>query len=472
MIINNRVRAALQQIAAQISNAFQAQICVIALSENSRIVETLLHWGENFSSLIPQDLHESLNALSSLRQPLHISSRDHDTGEFGGFSYFLSAQGFQAFIAIPIVSNAIPCGTLCLFFTNPRDFPESEILHLAAVTNAIALALNLEAYEKPPAHDYGYSLESIITQSPAMYHVFDIMKKAALTDANVLIFGESGTGKELIARGIHNLSRRKNNAFIPVDCVALPSSLLESELFGFEKGAFTGAMGRKHGLLEFADHGTFFLDEITELDPLLQAKLLRVLQERQFRRIGGQNLISVDIRVISATNRNPEAAVKEKILREDLYFRLNVIPIYVPALRERKEDIPILATHFIDKFIQANDLGPKELAPETMSTLQEYHWPGNVRELQNVIERVISLCSGDIILPSDLALHIRHHRPLSAASIISTLQAPRSWREELKAFKELYFKNLLEQTHGHIPEAARHAKVSLRTVYRIAQKYK
>jgi transcriptional regulator with PAS, ATPase and Fis domain len=303
-----------------------------------------------------------------------------------------------------------------------------------------------------------------------MTRVLEVMKKAAVTDANVLIFGESGAGKELIARGIHNLSRRNTNAFIPVDCVALPTNLLESELFGFEKGAFTGAIIRKHGLFELADQGTFFLDEICELDPMLQAKLLRVLQERQFRRIGGKNLINVDIRVISATNRNPEAAVREKFLREDLYFRLNVIPIYVPALRERKEDIPSLAACFIEKFTHANGLDPKELAPETTRFLVNYDWPGNVRELQNIMERVASLSPRRIILPDDLPAGIRTHTSSIQAATDPMIQPSRSWRENLNAFKRTYFKKLLEQTHGDIPEAARQAKVSPRTLYRIAHK--
>ncbi len=319
-------------------------------------------------------------------------------------------------------------------------------------------------------HENSRSWENMLTKSTAMHRVLEIMKKAAVTDANVLIFGESGAGKELIARGIHHLSRRNKNAFIPVDCVALPSNLLESELFGFEKGAFTGAINRKHGLFELADQGTFFLDEICELDPMLQAKLLRVLQERQFRRIGGKNLITVDIRVISATNRHPEAAVREKILREDLYFRLNVIPIYVPALRERKEDIPFLAARFIEKFVHANGLGPKELAPETTQFLLDYDWPGNVRELQNTMEQMVSLSSRRMILPEDLPTCIRKHTSNTVVSPDPVIQPSRSWRENLNAFKRAYFKKLLDQTHGDISEAARQAKVSPRTLYRIAHK--
>ncbi|HEX9653058.1 MAG TPA: sigma-54 dependent transcriptional regulator, partial [bacterium] len=259
--------------------------------------------------------------------------------------------------------------------------------------------------------------------------VYEIMQRAAVTDTNVLIYGESGTGKELIAQGIHCLSRRQKKAFIAVDCVALPSNLLESELWGFEKGAFTGAIGRKKGLLEFADHGTFFMDEIGELDPMLQAKLLRVLQERNFRRIGGQNLISVDVRVISATNRDPEIAVRDGHLREDLYYRLNVIPIRVPALRERKDDIPLLLKYFMNKFAHANGFHPKELDPETIQTVQDYYWPGNVRELQNVVARVVSLCRGHVILPEDLLSFITPQASTTSSLTTPMLDPSKTWKE-------------------------------------------
>jgi len=351
---------------------------------------------------------------------------------------------------------------------------ENEMLHPSAVAKTAALVFDFEAGEKPPNHSNGAQFENIVAKSAAMQGVFDIMQKAAKTDASVLIFGESGAGKELVARGIHNLSRRKKKAFIPVDCVALPANLIESELFGFEKGSFTGAVGRKHGLFEFADQGTFFFDEICELDLMLQAKLLRVLQERQFRRVGGQNLLHVDMRVISATNRDPKTAVKEKVLREDLYFRLNVIPIYVPALRERKEDIPLLSAHFIAKFAEANNLGPKELAPETIQVLQEYEWPGNVRELQNTMQRVVLLCPRRMILPEDLPADVKKLRPTVPSGGISSprLDAASSWHEDLENFKRLYFKKLLEQTQGDFCAAARQAKVSLRTLYRIIQSCK
>lgn len=471
MTITNLMRDALQQITLQTAQSFKAQICCIFLSANGNFNDSIIFGAENASSINPQDFLELFHTFTANVQPLYLNSSEHASGEFESVFRRLQPYAIKSFIVIPMIAQGAVCGTLALFFTVPRDFSEHEILHLSTLANTAALSLDLALNgEKSSSHENSGALESILAKSVAMNRVLEVMKKAAVTDANVLIFGESGAGKELIARGIHNLSRRQTSAFIPVDCVALPTNLLESELFGFEKGAFTGALGTKHGLFELADQGTFFLDEICELDLMLQAKLLRVLQERQFRRIGGKNLINVDIRVISATNHNPEAAVREKFLREDLYFRLNVIPIYVPALRERKEDIPSLAACFIEKFTQANSLGPKELAPETIRLLVNYDWPGNVRELQNIMERVASLCPRRTILSDDLPANIRTHTSSPKAAPAPLIQPSRSWRENLNAFKRTYFKKLLEQTHGDIPEAARQAKVSPRTLYRIAHK--
>jgi transcriptional regulator with PAS, ATPase and Fis domain len=475
LAITSRIREALQQIAAQTANAFQAPICVISLASSSKpaAAEILSFPQENFVSSNQQELSKLLLTAEAIDKPFSYKcTPDCDCKELDHFPNFLQAQGIKAFVTIPLFSNLASCGTLALFFTAPRNFSENEIQHLIAVGKAAALGVDFDDDKITPNGVYNESFENIVAKSPVMFDVFETMQKAAITDASVLIFGESGTGKELIAHGIHHLSRRKNNAFIPVDCVALPSNLLESELFGFEKGSFTGAIGRKHGLLEFADHGTLFLDEVCELDTMLQAKLLRVLQERQFRRIGSNHLIDVDMRLISATNRKPDLAVSEKVLREDLYFRLNVIPIYAPALRERKDDIPLLANYFIRKFAPRNQIDLKELAVETVQTLREYDWPGNIRELQNTIERVVALCPRHTILPEDLPNEIRVKKMGKTTDSVAQPYTLKTWRENLTAFKRNYFKNLLEQNNGDIPAAARQARVSRRTLYRIAQRYK
>jgi len=245
--------------------------------------------------------------------------------------------------------------------------------------------------------DISYKFPEIIAKSQAMREIFYIIEMVADSNSNVLITGESGTGKELVARAIHRLSKRKNNPFIVVDCATIPDNLLESELFGYEKGAFTGATERKIGLIELANSGTIFLDEIGDLSLNLQKKLLRFLQEREIQRLGSLNKIKVDVRVIAATNRDLERAVKEGVFREDLYWRLNVVRIHLPPLRERKEDIPLLVQHFVQKFAKENNRPIPTIEPEVLDVLLNYDWPGNVRELANVIERAVILSTSGVI---------------------------------------------------------------------------
>ncbi len=242
-----------------------------------------------------------------------------------------------------------------------------------------------------------YQFKNIIGESPAMQSVFETIEKVADTDSTVLILGESGTGKELIARALHYNSYRKDGPFVPVNCAAIPSELLESELFGHEKGAFTNAIRTRIGRFELANGGTLFLDEIGDMNPNLQAKLLRVLQERQFERIGGVKPIKVDIRIISATHQDLKKAVLEKKFREDLYYRLNVIPIQIPPLRERKSDIPLLVHHFINLYSRSRKKKITGITDEAMKGLMDYQWPGNVRELENMIERLIILSNRERI---------------------------------------------------------------------------
>ena len=244
----------------------------------------------------------------------------------------------------------------------------------------------------------------IVAKSKKMFEVFEIIKKVSASDSTVLISGESGTGKELVAKAIYQLSKRNNSLFVPVNCGAIPGELLESELFGFTKGAFTGAQNSKMGRFQVADKGTVFLDEIGEMPLNLQVKILRVLQEKEIQPIGSNKPVKVDIRIIAATNKNLEELVEKKKFREDLYYRLNVIPILLPPLRERKEDINVLAKYFFKKFVKKYD--KKEfvegIADETIFILENYEWPGNVRELENSIERLVVLKDKGYILPSDL----------------------------------------------------------------------
>ncbi len=250
--------------------------------------------------------------------------------------------------------------------------------------------------------EYGFG--EIIGNTAVMYGVFEVIKKVANSRATVLVQGESGTGKELAARAIHYNSTRANAPFIKVNCAALPENLLESELFGHEKGAFTGAVTRRSGRFELAHRGTLLLDEISEIPLGLQAKLLRVLQEREFERVGGSRPIKVDVRIVATTNRNLDEEIEAKRFREDLFFRLNVIPITLPPLRDRNGDIPLLAEHFVDRYCRENSRALKRFSPDALDLMSGYTWPGNVRELQNVIERAVVLDADEEIRAEDLAL--------------------------------------------------------------------
>jgi two-component system response regulator HydG len=324
-------------------------------------------------------------------------------------------------------------------------------------------------------------LENIIGRSHAMSQVFELVKKAARSEANILVVGESGTGKELIARAIHANSPRAARAFIPVDCASLPEQLLESELFGHERGAFTGAVRSKPGLMEVAHRGTLFLDEIGDLPVSLQVKLLRALQERQIRRVGGTALVDVDVRVVSATNRDLHDAVAKGQFREELYYRVNVIAIQLPSLRERAGDIPLLVQSFLKKYGGDRIKGIDAAA---LTDLEAYAWPGNVRELQNVLERACALADGSTITRLDLPDHVLHPSPRLASAAASagedlpgaltvgtdlTLKdAKERWMQVLEVS---YLRELLARHGGNISAAAKAAGIDRKTYHRLINKY-
>jgi DNA-binding NtrC family response regulator len=310
---------------------------------------------------------------------------------------------------------------------------------------------------------------SIVGISPAIERVLELVRKVARTDVNVLITGESGTGKEVIARAVHRLSARRKEIFVPVDCASLPENLLESELFGYTKGAFTGATSEKKGLFEFAHKGTLFLDEIGDMPIALQSKLLRVLQERSFRRIGGREQIDVDVRVIAATNRDLPAAIQEKTFRSDLYYRLNVITLHLPPLKDRTEDIPLLANHFLRQFVRDNFLPEYLISPEAMDHLRSYSWPGNVRELQNVIEHAATLAGGTEITVADLPAEVRECRTdLQSAQEVSFF----NMKDKMVGdFEREYLISLLVENQFNISRAAAAAGCHRRTLYRMIHRH-
>src|ERR1700681_2867759 len=318
--------------------------------------------------------------------------------------------------------------------------------------------------------DKRFGFESIIGHSAPMERLFEQMRMVAPTRSSVLVIGESGTGKELVANAVHRASPRRNERFLAINCGAIPSDILESELFGHERGSFTGAVTRKIGKFELAHRGTLFLDEISELYPELQVKLLRVLEERQVMRVGGSELIEVDFRLIAATNRDLEKEVAEGRFREDLYYRLKVVTLRIPPLRERPGDIPPLLDHFLNQFCQEHGKPPKALAPEALELLTRYAWPGNVRELKNVMESVVVFHQDGEVTVNDLPAEIRQAATLSTRGgpVQSVVGEPRSMAEiERQAILET-----LGRTAGHRARAADILGIGLRTLQRKLKEYK
>ncbi len=311
-----------------------------------------------------------------------------------------------------------------------------------------------------------YSIENIIGQSPKMQEMFKLIPKIAQSNSNVLIIGESGSGKELVATALHNLSYRKNKNLITINCAAFSEGLLESELFGHMKGAFTGAMFNKQGLFEIADGGSVFLDEIGEMPISLQAKLLRVIENGIFRRVGGTTDIKVDVRVISATNKDIKEEVTSGRFREDLYYRLNVIPINIPPLRERKEDIPLLVEHFLKKTSE----NPKRITPEAMKLLMDYSWRGNVRELENVIERTALLTDKEEIAPAELPSEITGHI-VDIKYISGLTEEGINIDKVIEDVEKRYLLHALEKAGGVKTEAAKLLNLSFRSFRHRLHKY-
>ena len=306
-----------------------------------------------------------------------------------------------------------------------------------------------------------YSFNQILGKSKPMREIFDLIRRVADSPTNILITGESGTGKELVAKALHYNSERKNAAFVAVNCAAIPEQLLESELFGHMRGAFTDAKVDKRGLFEEAAKGTLFLDEISELPLMLQAKLLRAIQEKEIRRLGANRPIAVDTRLIAATNLNLSEEVKAKRFREDLYYRLNVIEMRLPPLRERREDIPLLVDAFLKKFGQARGKDVKGVSETTLALLIDYAWPGNVRELENVIERAVTLSRGDKILPDDLPATIQGSR-----GDRRVLDEAAEKMHPLHEIEKEYIKKILEKMGGNKYQAAQVLGIDRKTLYR------
>jgi len=361
--------------------------------------------------------------------------------------------------------EALKAGALD-YIAKPFDIEELKIIVRKAVERK---ELEDENVHLRSALEERFTFSNIIGKSPKMQEIFSIVQRIARTSSTVLISGESGTGKELIARAIHYNSGRRGK-FVSINCGALPETLLESELFGHERGAFTGAIREKRGLFHEADRGTIFLDEIGETSTAMQIKLLRVLQDRVVRRVGSNVEAPVDVRVIAATNRDLSESIQKGTFREDLFYRINVIPITLPPLRQRREDIPLLVDHFIDKFCTNLGVPKKRISSDAMRAIEKYHWPGNVRELENVIERMIALEMSDVLTTKSLPDHIL----LGGAMPDVTFDLPAegiSLEEHLDSIMKIFMLKALERTNGVQTQAAELLHMTFRSFRYYAKKY-
>ncbi|HEV2905199.1 MAG TPA: sigma 54-interacting transcriptional regulator [Pyrinomonadaceae bacterium] len=368
----------------------------------------------------------------------------------------LIAARSRSVLCVPLIMHDKKLGVIYLDSDEPQaQFDENHLQMVTAVAAIAAIAIhnarNFEDLENENARlmvdaDIEHNM---VGESPLLQRVYQLISKVAPTDSTVLIFGESGTGKELAARAIHRNSKRGDKPFIAANCAAFAETLLESELFGHEKGAFTGALLQKKGRLELADGGTIFLDEIGDLSPSLQTKLLRVLQEREFERVGGNRTIKIDIRLLAATNRDLEDAIKKGAFRQDLYFRLNVVQLTMPPLRERRDDIPLLANYFARKYAEKCNRRVMGISPEARKRLMIYDWPGNVRELENAIERAVVLGTTEQILADDLPEAV-----VEADTTVSS-EAASSYHEQVVQTKKRMITDAMKQANGNYTAAAK-----------------
>jgi DNA-binding NtrC family response regulator len=374
----------------------------------------------------------------------------------------LSAQG-----SIEVAVESLRLGAFD-YFAKPIDLQKLE----PALRNAIKnYDLLKEVQNLKDEIKKEYSFDNIISADSKMQEVFKLVTKVLNNDITVLIYGESGTGKELIARAIHYNGRRKDKPFVVVNCASIPRELLESELFGHEKGSFTGAHQRKLGKFELANGGTIFLDEVGELEMLLQAKLLRVIQEKEFERVGGIELIKTDVRIISATNRDLKQAVELKQFREDLFYRLNSFPIFIPPLRHRKGDILVLAQHFLENFNKKLNKTIKGFSKRGLKLIYEYPWPGNIREMENTIERCMIISDREIIDMEDLPAHLRETDTMINIDYAGPLFSDDTIIP-FEKLKEEAIRHALNVTKGNIVEAAKKLQLGRATIYRLMEKYK
>jgi DNA-binding NtrC family response regulator len=424
----------------------------------------LLQESENFSRVLKEELPDLI--LTDLRMP----KKD-------GMSVLKEAKAVDPdivvllFTAYGTIKSALEACKLGAFDYILKPF-SAEQLRIAVNRGIKQKRLSDENKYLRSQLKEAYGFNRIIGKSASLQKVLKLAKKVSKTEANILIQGDSGTGKELVARSIHIHSDRSHRPFVPVDCASLPENLLESELFGHEKGAFTDAHVTRPGIFEYADGGTLFLDEIGELSITLQSKLLRTLQEHQVRRVGGRRLLNVDVRIITATNQNLEKAVAEGRFREDLYYRLNVIVIHLPSLKERMDDVPLLANHFLRHFSKGSKNEVEGISREAMELMGGYHWPGNVRELKNVMERAVSLTDSKIVVPEDLPEQIRLVKDSDAFISPAGSNYKKAKKDWMDFFEKRYLSDLLKRHNGNITKAALEAQINRKTIHRLLKRHR
>ena len=426
---------------------------ILLVRENSE--ELTASYGANKKSQTEQPIRISRSVAEKvLREGVALLSSETKHDEALRDAESLLAAQVCSLLCVPLVIRERVAGLIYLDTSNPTTvFDEGHLQLVTAVGGIAAVAIeNVRHFEWLQGENQRLHQEinlehNMIGESPRMREVFRFIERIAPSDATVLIRGESGTGKELVAHAIHNNSERSVKQFVAINCAVLSETLLESELFGYEKGAFTGAVAQKRGRLEVADGGTLFLDEVGELTPATQAKLLRVLQERQFERLGSTRSITVDMRLIAATNRNLEEAIKVGTFRQDLYYRLNVISLTLPSLKDRREDIPLIAYYFVAKYSKKCKRLVSGIAPEARACLVAYDWPGNVRELENAIERAVVLGNAEVIMPDDL--------PESLLATSAGAQNVSNYQEAVNEMKKKIILRALEQASGNYTEAAK-----------------
>jgi DNA-binding NtrC family response regulator len=446
---------------------------ILIADDNAKALEQMQHLLQDMGQLVVDTAREGNEALNLLTNPdrnysifitdLKMPGRDgmELIQEIRKRAIPVTVIVMTGFGSVEEAVQSMQLGAYD-FLTKPID---TEHLQLVVDRALRERSLQDEVLQLRKQLQNRYSFQNIISKSPRMLSLFELIKNVAYTTTTVLIQGATGTGKEMVAQAIHQVSSdTRDGPFVAVNCAALPENLLESELFGHEKGAFTGAIGQRVGRFEMADHGTLFLDEIGEISPNIQAKLLRVLQERKFERVGGNKSIDVDFRLIAATNRPLSRLVKKGIFREDLFYRVNVVRIDLPLLRERPEDIPLLATHFAAKYTPAEEK-PKKISPGVMEIFLNYPWPGNVRQLENVMERVCVISQSDEILVEHLPTELTEPRQVKSSFPVNlNTPLPQLLQEMTMSLERQYIEKALRKTKGNVSKCAKLCGMSRRSI--------